>query len=60
MSKLSRAKHDLRFLKNRVKDSTNWYDKYQIKALQRCAMYCETYIKLLEIKRKRDEHSNTI
>lgn len=60
MSKLSRAKTDLKFLKNRIKDSTNWFNEGEIKALKRCAMYCETYIKLLEIKRKRDEHSNTI
>jgi hypothetical protein len=58
MSKLSRAKTDLKFLKNRIKE--NWFNKDEIKALQRCAMYCETYIKLLEIKRKRNEHSNTI
>ena len=58
MSKLSRAKTDLKFLKNRIKE--NWFNVNEIKALKRCAMYCETYIKLLEIKRKRDEHSNTI
>ena len=62
MSKLSQAKTDLNFLKNRIdeiSDAINnpWYDEYSerdLEALKRCYTYCETYIKLLEIKKLRN------
>ena len=65
MSKLSQAKTDLNFLKNRIdeiSDAINnpWYDEYSerdLEALKRCYTYCETYIKLLEIKKLRN-HEN--
>lgn len=65
MSKLSQAKTDLNFLKNRIdeiSDAINnpWYDEYSerdLEALKRCYTYCETYIKLLEIKKMRKEEN---
>ena len=53
MSKLSQAKTDLNFLKNRIdeiSDALNnpWYDEYSerdLEALKRCYTYCETYIR---------------
>lgn len=65
MSKLSQAKTDLNFLKNRIyeiSDAINnpWYDDYSkrdLEALKRCYTYCETYIKLLEIKKLRKQEN---
>lgn len=65
MSKLSQAKTDLNFLKNRIyeiSDAINnpWYDEYSerdLEALKRCYTYCETYIKLLEIKKLRNREN---
>lgn len=65
MSKLSQAKTDLNFLKNRIyeiSDAINnpWYDEYSkrdLEALKRCYTYCETYIKLLEIKKLRNQEN---
>lgn len=62
MSKLSQAKTDLNFLKKKIdeiSDAINnpWYDEYSkrdLEALKRCYTYCETYIKLLEIKKLRN------
>lgn len=65
MSKLSQAKTDLNFLKNRIyeiSDALNnpWYDEYSkrdLEAMKRCYTYCETYIKLLEIKKLRNQEN---
>ena len=65
MSKLSQAKTDLNFLKNRIDEITDainnpWYDEYSkrdLEALKRCYTYCETYIKLLKIKKLRKEEN---
>ena len=65
MSKLSQAKTDLNFLKKKIdeiQDVVNnpWYDEYSerdLEALKRCYTYCETYIKLLEIKKLRKEEN---
>lgn len=65
MSKLSQAKTDLNFLKNRIdeiSDAINnpWYDEYSerdLEAMKRCYTYCETYIKLLEIKKLRNREN---
>lgn len=55
MSKLTRAKTDLIFLKKYLEymKEHEWkYADYEIKAYERLLMYCETYIKLKEIKNK--------
>lgn len=65
MSKLSQAKTDLNFLKNRIdeiSDAVNnsryhEYSKRDLEALKRCYTYCETYIKLLKIKKLRKEEN---
>lgn len=70
MSKLSQAKTDLIFLKNRIDEisdvlNSSWYrtawdyeySKRDLEAMKRCYTYCETYIKLLEIKKLRN-HEN--
>ena len=65
MSKLSQAKTDLNFLKNRIDEisdaiNNSWYNEYSkrdLEALKRCYTYCETYIKLLEIKKLRKQEN---
>lgn len=55
MSKLTRAKTDLIFLKKYLENMKEheWkYADYEIKAYERLIMYCETYIKLKVIKNK--------
>lgn len=70
MSKLSQAKTDLNFLKNRIDEisdaiNSSWYhtawdyeySKHDLEALKRCYAYCETYIRLLEIKKLRNQEN---
>lgn len=65
MSKLSQAKTDLNFLKNRIDEisdalNNSWYNEYSkrdLEALKRCYTYCETYIKLLKIKKLRNREN---
>ena len=55
MSKLTRAKTDLIFLKKYLENMKEheWrYADYEIKAYERLLMYCETYIKIKELKNK--------
>lgn len=55
MSKLTRAKTDLIFLKKYLENMKEheWrYADYEIKAYERLLMYCETYITLKELKNK--------
>ena len=66
MSKLSQAKTDLNFLKKKIDEiqdvvnrplHNSFFDEYSerdLEALKRCYTYCETYIKLLEIKKLRN------
>ena len=69
MSKLSQAKTDLNFLKKKIDEisdvlNSSWYSavwceysKRDLEALKRCYTYCETYIKLLEIKKLRKQEN---
>ena len=55
MSKLTRAKTDLIFLKKYLENMKEYewkYADYEIKAFERLLMYCETYITLKELKNK--------
>ena len=55
MSKLSQAKTDLTFLKNRLNEMKEhpWRaTEKEIKAFERLIKYCDVYMKLLKIKDK--------
>lgn len=55
MSKLSKAKTDLTFLKNRLNEMKEhpWRVKdKEVKAFERLVKYCDVYVKLLKIKDK--------
>jgi hypothetical protein len=69
MSKLSQAKTDLNFLKKKITEVSDVinrpfynsvFDEYcerDLEAMKRCYTYCETYIKLLEIKKQRNQEN---
>lgn len=69
MSKLSQAKTDLNFLKKKITEVSDVinrpfynsvfdeYSKRDLEAMKRCYTYCETYIKLLEIKKLRNQEN---
>ena len=73
MSKLSQAKTDLNFLKKKIDEisdvvNSSWYhtawdyeySKRDLEALKRCYTYCETYIKLLKIKKLKQGISKVV